>query len=68
MLKELQRQQQEEEVLLPVWMIYCLFTELMEAATAAWNVGVKIRTILHNRGCDDGETTQSHLAFTKLWF
>lgn len=28
--------EQEEEELLPVWMIYCLFTDLMELLRGMW--------------------------------
>lgn len=42
----LKDQEEEEEELLPVWMIYCLFTELMGAGAAAEECGrVEIRTI-----------------------
>lgn len=42
----LKEQEEEEEDLLPVWMIYCWFTELMELLLLWGMWRVKIRTIL----------------------
>lgn len=62
----LKEQEEEEEELLPVWMIYW-FTQLMGAAPALWNVGEwKLEQYFHNRGCDDGEITESHLNSSEL--
>lgn len=67
----LKEEEEEEEVLLPVWMIYCLFSPLMEAATAAGMWEWKLEQYSDNRGREDGETTEGHLSFCKtgkcLW-